>query len=150
VRSQEGVEISAGVARNFGDIQTHIQKLETLAIEIATASGEQSQGINQVTTAMSQMDQVTQANASNAEETAAAAEELSSQARTLSDIVGQLQALTGTTIAQSIDSETASAPRVAKPAPVAARRDRASNRPTAPLLRPARTTVAEKPAPEFV
>ncbi|MDR2456149.1 MAG: methyl-accepting chemotaxis protein, partial [Deltaproteobacteria bacterium] len=48
---------------------------------------EQSQGINQITTAMSQMDKVTQSNAASAEESASAASQLSLQAGTLMSAV---------------------------------------------------------------
>ncbi|MBA4137527.1 MAG: chemotaxis protein [Opitutus sp.] len=94
-QSRQGVEISAEVAKNFSEIQTRIRELDEIVSEIATASAEQSQGIGQVTGAVAQMDQVTQANAGSAEETAAAAEELNSQAAMLQDAIGQLQALAG-------------------------------------------------------
>jgi len=94
-QSQQGVHVSADVAKSFSEIQTRIQQLDQLVGEIATASDEQSQGIGQVTTAVSQMDQVTQSNAGSAEETAAAAEELNSQSIMLKEAVAQLQALTG-------------------------------------------------------
>ena len=61
--------------------------------EIAAASNEQARGIEQINTAVSQMDQVTQANAANAEESAAASEELSSQSETMNEIVRELVAL---------------------------------------------------------
>ena len=57
---------------------------------IAAASGEQAQGIDQVNTAVSEMDKVTQSNAANAEETASASEELSAQAEQMQFIVAQL------------------------------------------------------------
>ncbi|MDQ5978590.1 MAG: hypothetical protein QG602_1564 [Verrucomicrobiota bacterium] len=94
-QSQQGVQISAEAAKSFTDIQARIQQLESLVTEIATASQEQSQGIGQITIAISQMDKVTQGNASNSEETAAAAEELNAQARSLKAIVGHLQHLIG-------------------------------------------------------
>ena len=55
----------------------------------------QARGIEQINTAVSQMDQVTQANAAGAEESAAAAEELSSQSETMTDMVGELVTLVG-------------------------------------------------------
>ncbi len=116
-QSQQGVHISAEVAKSFTEIQTRIQQLDSLVGEIATASGEQSQGIGQVTTAVSQMDQVTQTNAGNAEETAAAAEELNSQSITLKDAVGQLQALTGVNA-----TKTTTASRVATQKPAHSKR----------------------------
>ena len=68
---------------------------EQLVSEIANASNEQSQGIGQAATAVSQMDKVTQSNAGNAEETAAAAEELNAQSAVLKDTVFQLEQLVG-------------------------------------------------------
>ncbi|MBN1362471.1 MAG: hypothetical protein JW993_17880 [Sedimentisphaerales bacterium] len=63
--------------------------------EIAAASQEQAQGIDQVNTAVAQMDKVTQQNAANAEESASASEQLSAQAETLNEAIGQLVALVG-------------------------------------------------------
>ncbi|MHC4214189.1 MAG: hypothetical protein ACYSWP_12530, partial [Planctomycetota bacterium] len=61
----------------------------------AAASQEQAQGIDQVNTAVTQMDKVTQQNAANAEESASASEELSAQAEGMNRIVGELTALVG-------------------------------------------------------
>jgi methyl-accepting chemotaxis protein len=93
--SRQGMEISASVAGSFESIRGRVEKLDQLVGEIATASAEQSKGIEQITQAVAQMDQVTQANAGSAEETAAAAEELNAQAVMLKDAVLQLQALVG-------------------------------------------------------
>ena len=94
-KSQQGAQISSEVAKSFDEIQNGIRQLDSLVAEIATASNEQSSGIEQVTTTVSQMDQVTQSNAGNAEETAAAAEELSSQSLLLKEAVSRLQLLVG-------------------------------------------------------
>ena len=69
--------------------------MDTLVGEIATASNEQSQGIGQVTIAVSQMDKVTQSNAASAEESAASAEELNAQSHMLKDTVADLRQLVG-------------------------------------------------------
>jgi methyl-accepting chemotaxis protein len=55
--------------------------------EVAAASGEQSAGVNQVNKAMGMMDQVTQRNASAAEELASTAEEMSSQSEALAQLM---------------------------------------------------------------
>ena len=65
-------------------------KSTTLVAESAAASREQAQGIDQVNTAVAEMDKVVQQNASNAEESASASEELSSQAQELNAMVAQL------------------------------------------------------------
>jgi len=61
-----------------------------MVAEIRTASVEQAVGVEQVTMAIAQLDQVTQANAANAEESAAAAEELNSQADSVQDLVSNM------------------------------------------------------------
>lgn len=90
-KSRQGVQISTDVGQSFDEIQKHIRLLDSLVVEIATASTEQSQGTGEITAAVSQMDQVTQANASHAEETAAAAEELTGQSAALLDAVNELR-----------------------------------------------------------
>ncbi|HYP16477.1 MAG TPA: methyl-accepting chemotaxis protein [Opitutus sp.] len=92
-KSEHGVRISGKVAESLGQIVDKARKVDTLVAEIATASQEQSQGIAQVNTTVGQMDKVTQSNAGNAEETAAAAEELSAQAVAMQDAVADLRRL---------------------------------------------------------
>ena len=89
-KSDHGVRISGKVAQSLGEIVEKARKVDTLVAEIATASGEQSQGLSQVNTAVGQMDKVTQTNASNAEETASAAEELNAQSLVMRDNVAEL------------------------------------------------------------
>ena len=60
-----------------------VKRVSVLMGEIATASREQAQGIDQVNTAVSQMDSVTQQNASLVEESSAAGRSLQSQAESL-------------------------------------------------------------------
>ena len=112
-KSQQGAQLSAQVAGSFETIQQQIRQLDQLVGEIATASQEQNQGIAQVTTAVSQMDKITQANAASAEETAAASQELNNQAVILSEAVTSLQTLMGD---QSAAHHAASAPRAANQA----------------------------------
>jgi len=84
---KNGVDISAEVSKTLEEIVQSIGKTTDLVGEIAAASQEQSQGIDQVNTAMAQMDKVTQQNAANAEESASASEELSAQAEALQAMV---------------------------------------------------------------
>jgi len=94
-KSQQGAQISADVAKSFGEIQAKVRQLDQVVAEIATASQEQSQAISQVNTAVTQMDQITQNNAASAEESASASEELNAQAEALNDAVADLQQLVG-------------------------------------------------------
>ncbi|MGA9071041.1 MAG: methyl-accepting chemotaxis protein [Terracidiphilus sp.] len=89
---------SAGAAKEIKSlIQDSMRKVERgselvnrvtgLVSEIAHSSSEQSSGIEQVNTAMTQMDQVTQANSAQTEELSATAQSLSEQAARLLELV---------------------------------------------------------------
>ena len=88
--AEQGVAVSGEVAGSLESIVESIQKVSNLISEVSAASVEQSQGIEQVNTAVAQMDKVTQSNAANAEESASASEELSGQAQSLNMIVNDL------------------------------------------------------------
>jgi len=92
-KSENGVQISAKVASSLNEIVTKARQVDELVAQIANASKEQNQGIQQVNTAVSQMDKVTQGTAASAEETASAAEELNSQAGSMKDLVVELRAI---------------------------------------------------------
>jgi len=78
---------SVAVAEKAGkllvEIVPAIQKTSQLVQEIAAASQEQSSSVGQINTSMTQLNQITQQNASSSEELAATAEEMSSQAENL-------------------------------------------------------------------
>ncbi|MEH6355423.1 MAG: methyl-accepting chemotaxis protein [Marinobacter sp.] len=67
----------------MSEIVTAIKRVNDIMSEIAAASVEQSSGIEEVNTAVNQMDEMTQQNAALVEEAAAAAESLQSQAEQL-------------------------------------------------------------------
>jgi methyl-accepting chemotaxis protein len=112
--SKNGVAISTEVGKMLEEITGASTRVNALIGEIAAASNEQAQGIGQVSTAVSQMDQVTQANAANAEESASASEELSSQAETMAGVVQELIALVGGGGTANATRSTSVAPRVKK------------------------------------
>jgi len=70
--------------RTMEEIVSSIKRVTDIMSEITAASFEQSQGIEQVNLAITQMDEVTQQNAALVEEAAAAAEALEEQAQNLS------------------------------------------------------------------
>ncbi|OHE70034.1 MAG: hypothetical protein A2001_08945 [Treponema sp. GWC1_61_84] len=74
-------------AKQLISIMDGAGKVAGLAEEVATASREQSQGLEQITTGLAQIDQVTQANTASAEQSASAAEELSSQSQQLKGMI---------------------------------------------------------------
>ena len=94
-KTGQGVGISQKVAETLNEIVTKARQVDELAAEVASASREQTQGITQINTAVSQMDKVTQSNAASAEESAAAAEELNAQAIVMKESVAELMKLVG-------------------------------------------------------
>ncbi len=105
--SKNGVDIATEVSKVLEEIVQSVSKTTDLVSEIAAANQEQAQGIDQVNTAVAQMDKVTQQNAANAEESASASEELSAQAESMQEIVGQLVAMVGGAGSQKARSERA-------------------------------------------
>jgi methyl-accepting chemotaxis protein len=84
VRKVETGSMMAGRSgESLNEIVAAVVKVSDLIGEIATASNEQAQGIGQINQGLSQIDNVTQQNSANAEETASASEELSEQALSL-------------------------------------------------------------------
>jgi len=69
----------------------NVQRVTSLVSDIATATQEQSTGLNEVNKAVVSMDEVTQQNAALVEEAAAAAESLDAQAHALTEIVGRFK-----------------------------------------------------------
>lgn len=88
--SGQSSEITQLVNEHIKEIDLQSQKVSGLLNEIAVASREQSQGIEQIDKAIQQMEQVLQANASTAEESASASHELASQAENVKEIVNTL------------------------------------------------------------
>lgn len=85
-----GAEFVSQTAENFAQVSGSTVKVKELVTEIAAASSEQAQGIDQIGKAVSEMDRVVQQNAANTEETASASGELSSQAQHMKGVVGEL------------------------------------------------------------
>lgn len=82
---------SVTVAEHAGaiitDIVPNIIKISDLIREISAASEEQKQGVDQINSAMGQLDKVTQQNAAASEELSSMAEELTSQAQDLQKLM---------------------------------------------------------------
>jgi len=92
-RVRSGSEIAVNLDACFKEIEEGSQSIARLIVEIAAATNEQAQGVDQVNTAIAQMDKVTQSNAATSEEAASEAEELSGQASSLNGMVEDLVAL---------------------------------------------------------
>ncbi len=93
--AHNGVNIAADVASSLAEITDASMKVNHLIGQISVASREQSQGVSQIASAVHSVDQVTQTTAGSAQESACAADELSSQASQLEEIVDDLIRLVG-------------------------------------------------------
>ena len=88
-----GSELVSTTNDAFGKVAESAVKVGGLITEISEASREQSDGIEQVNLAISEMDKVVQQNAANAEESASASEEMNAQAEQLKGYIGTLEIL---------------------------------------------------------
>ena len=91
----DGSQLVDSTSDSFAEVATNAGKVGELVGEIAAASSEQAQGIEQVNTAVVEMDKVTQQNAAGAEESAAASEEMNAQAEQMKSMVRELVAVVG-------------------------------------------------------
>lgn len=81
------VQVAEHSGKLLDELVPSIKRTAELVQEVAAASREQSAGVGQINKAMAQVDQVTQRNASAAEELSSTAEELASQAEALLEIM---------------------------------------------------------------
>lgn len=127
--ADHGVVISKQVAATLAIIVSGARDVDALVAEIAQASREQSQGIEQVNTSVSQMDRVTQSNAASAEESARAAAELQAQASQLTNAATELLLLIGGSSGAAKASPTDVSPTVVESLPAAPSARRSPPRP---------------------
>jgi methyl-accepting chemotaxis protein len=106
---EDGTKLVDQAGMTMSEVVDSIRKVSDIVAEIASASGEQSTGIEQVNKAIADMDSSTQHNAALVEESAAAATALRDQADKLAEVVALFH----------IDPNTMTAPKAA-PAPVPA------------------------------
>ncbi len=83
----EGFALNATVLSRLQEINRKVESASASMTEVAMASEQQREGVDQVNEAIEQMNQITQATAANAEESSSAAEELSSQAESMNSMV---------------------------------------------------------------
>jgi methyl-accepting chemotaxis protein len=98
------------------EIEASARAMTALVSDVASASDQQSTGVQQIANSVTQMDRITQSNAANAEESAAASQELAAQAVELGGFVGALGRLVnGSDVERSSPARRAARPRAAKP-----------------------------------
>jgi methyl-accepting chemotaxis protein len=117
---QEGVELVNRAGTALTEIVGSIKRVAEIVSEIASASAEQATGIDQINTALSQMDEVTQQNSALVEENAASVKTLEQQSQMMD---------TQVSIFRVGESGKGAAAAVASPAPQVARTPRPVSRP---------------------
>ncbi|MDP2007165.1 MAG: methyl-accepting chemotaxis protein [Rubrivivax sp.] len=85
---EAGARLVGDAGATMQEIVTSVQKVSDIIREISSAADQQSQGIGEVSGSVTQLDQMTQQNAALVEQSAAAAESLREQARSLAQVVG--------------------------------------------------------------
>ncbi|VVT32059.1 methyl-accepting chemotaxis protein [Rhizobium sp. EC-SD404] len=127
---KSGEEVGMGVAHvnktgaSLEQIERHVHMIKDHIAAIVTSAREQSAGLQEINTAVNQMDQVTQQNAAMVEQTNAACVSLEEQAQSLRGLVGRFEmAGRGSMVSQGYERRAASA---SSSAPVA-------RRPSAPI-----------------
>jgi len=125
---KEGSEVVQKTNTEFSEVQTSSARMGELVGEISAASGEQAQGIEQISKAVSEMDKVVQTNSANAEESASASEEMSAQAEQMKQFVGELATMVGGANGRStIEGATALLKKVIKEPKMFAAYDKKAN-----------------------
>jgi methyl-accepting chemotaxis protein len=84
---EKGSELVNRSGATLQGIVGSVKRVTDIVGEIAAASAEQSTGVDQVNTAITQMDQVTQSNSAQTEELSSTAQNLSAQAARLLELV---------------------------------------------------------------
>jgi len=150
---QEIVQQSAQVDSRLQEIVTRTNDMSRIVGQIATASSEQSAGVSQINAAVSQIDQTTQTNAANADQTARASETLDTQAAALTAAVATLLQLIGRKANQPVADDQGKNCGVGEPAPSAPLRESKAapgpRRSLAVRSRPTKTNGSAAPEPAF-
>jgi methyl-accepting chemotaxis protein len=86
-----GAALVRGAGQTMSEIVSAVKRVTDIMDEISAASREQSQGINQVSRAVTDMDESTQQNASLVEEAASASKAMEERAQSLVAMVGRFR-----------------------------------------------------------
>jgi methyl-accepting chemotaxis protein len=149
-RVENGARLVEQAGKTMDELVVSVKRVAEIMTEIASASHEQSSGIEQINRAITQMDNVVQMNASLVEEATAAATSMASQATGLARVVAQFRIVEGEMQAKvSTFAPHPSAP-VPAPAPAApAQPAHAEPRPAAAARAPALAATDDDDWKEF-
>ena len=110
-RSSEGKGKVDQVALAIRAVTEDTARIKVMVDEVSLGSEEQSRGIEQIGRSIIQMEQVTQSAAANAEQSAAAAQQLNAQSETMKDIVLRLHGMVDSTANSGSVAPRSQAPR---------------------------------------
>ena len=147
-RVDAGAKLVEQAGKTMEELVVAVKKVAEIMTELATASTEQSSGIEQINRAITQMDTVVQMNASLVEEATAAATSMASQADNLRHAVAQFRTNAHT---PTHTADLRMAARTPSPAPEPALAHANSARPAAlaPRAQPALTAAGDEDWKEF-
>ncbi len=115
VQVQSGVSLVSDTGRALEGIISEVQEINRHVLAIVEAAQEQSTGLQQINTAVNQMDQDTQKNAAMVEESTAASHGLAQEAASLNQLLAQFKLASGheatTRVASGRDRPAASPAR---------------------------------------
>ena len=94
-RVATGVALGAEVSTEFSEVLRRVTRTAEVVAEIAVAAEQQTNGVQQINSALGEMNAVTQQTAANAEESASAATELAAQGARLQEVVGAFRVSSG-------------------------------------------------------
>ena len=86
-----GVRLVAEIGESLSGIVGKVSQIDSVVADIGAGAEEQSRALQEVNTAVNQMDRTTQQNAAMAEETTAAARSMLQETQQLSEMVGQFR-----------------------------------------------------------
>ncbi len=86
-RVADGTRLVADSGKTLGELVVAVNSVGDLIAEIATASGTQSQGVNEIGSAVAHMDELTQQNAALVADAALASQALTEQSQKLSELL---------------------------------------------------------------
>jgi methyl-accepting chemotaxis protein len=142
-RVEAGSRLVADAGKTMSEIVGSVQRVSDIIGEITAASSEQSDGIGQVNTAVTQLDQMTQQNAALVEESAAAAESLRDQAKRLASVVATFRLEAG----ESLMLQPPAALALPTAKPVTPVHKPAAHKPAASKPAAAKAAAPARPAP---
>ena len=128
-KTERGTRLVGQAGVTMGEVVDSVRRVTDIMSEIASASQEQSAGIEQVNLSIIEMDGMTQQNAALVEQAAAAAQSLQDQAAELAHVVSIFKLVEGE------EKPVAYAPAPVAAAPVAVRKPAPALRPVKSLTR---------------